>query len=73
MSGGVVLYAAQSNAQIDAEIVKKGGFRTETSYSATAQNLGTIRKKHFDFARSGRFLHLTKTKRRMIDQGPQFI
>ena len=32
LSGGVVLYAAQTNAQIDAEIAKKGGFRTETNY-----------------------------------------
>ncbi len=31
LSGGVALYAAQSNAQIDAEIVEKGGFRTETN------------------------------------------
>ena len=31
LSGGVVLYAAQSKEQSDAEIVKKGGFRTETS------------------------------------------
>ncbi len=30
LSGGVVLYAAQTNGQIDAEIVEKGGFRTET-------------------------------------------
>jgi len=30
LSGGVVLYAAQSNAQIDAEIAEKVGFRTET-------------------------------------------
>lgn len=30
LSGGVVLYAAQTNVQIDAELVKKGGFRTET-------------------------------------------
>ena len=30
LSGGVVLYAAQSKEQIDAEIVKKGGFRAET-------------------------------------------
>jgi hypothetical protein len=30
LSGGVVLCAAQSNAQIDAEIAKKGRFRTET-------------------------------------------
>ncbi len=30
LSGGVVLYAAQSNAQIDAEIAEKGGFQTET-------------------------------------------
>jgi len=32
LSGGVVLYAAQTNVQIDAEIAKKRGFRTETSY-----------------------------------------
>jgi hypothetical protein len=31
LCGGVVLYAAQSNAQIDAEIAEKGGFRPETS------------------------------------------
>ena len=31
LSGGVALYAAQTNAQIDAGIVEKGGFRTETS------------------------------------------
>jgi hypothetical protein len=31
LCGGVVLYAAQENAQIDAEIAEKGGFRTETS------------------------------------------
>jgi hypothetical protein len=31
LSGGVVLYAAQSNAQIAAEIAEKGGFRTETN------------------------------------------
>jgi hypothetical protein len=31
LRGGVVLYAAQANAQIDAELVKKGGFRTETN------------------------------------------
>ena len=30
LSGGVVLYAAQSNAQIDAGIAEKGGFQTET-------------------------------------------
>jgi len=28
--GGVVLYAAQANALIDAEIAEKGGFRAET-------------------------------------------
>ena len=33
LSGGVVVYAAQSNVQIDAEIAEKGGFRTETIYS----------------------------------------
>jgi hypothetical protein len=32
LSGGVVLYAAQANVQIDAEIAEKGGFWTETSY-----------------------------------------
>jgi len=31
LSGCVVLYAAQSNTQIDAEIAEKGGFQTETS------------------------------------------
>ena len=31
LSGGVALYAAQTNAQIDAEIEEKGGFRTETN------------------------------------------
>jgi len=30
LSGGVVLYAAQSNPQIDAEIAEKGRFRTKT-------------------------------------------
>jgi hypothetical protein len=30
LSGGVVLYAAQSNTQIDAEIAEKCGFQTET-------------------------------------------
>ncbi|MCK4508277.1 MAG: hypothetical protein KAU27_07055 [Desulfuromonadales bacterium] len=33
LSGGVALYAAQSNAQIDAEIAEKGGFQTETNWS----------------------------------------
>jgi len=32
LSGGVALYAAQSNTQIDAEIVEKGGFRAETRW-----------------------------------------
>jgi len=31
LSGGVVLYAAQTNGQIDAEIAKKGGFQAETN------------------------------------------
>ncbi len=31
LSGGVVLYAAQSNPPIDAEIAEKGRFRTKTS------------------------------------------
>ena len=30
LSGGVVLYAAQTNVQLDAEIVEKGSFRAET-------------------------------------------
>jgi len=30
LSGGVVLYATQTNALVDAELVKKGRFRTET-------------------------------------------
>ena len=30
LRGGVVLYAAQVNAQIDTELAKKGPFRTET-------------------------------------------
>ena len=32
LSGGVVLYAAQSNAQTDAEIAEKGRFQTKTNY-----------------------------------------
>ncbi len=32
LSGGVVLYAAQSNPPIDAEIAEKGRFRTKTNY-----------------------------------------
>jgi hypothetical protein len=31
LSKGVVLYAAQSNLQIDAEIAEKGRFRTKTN------------------------------------------
>jgi hypothetical protein len=31
LSGGVVVYAAQSNVQIDAEIAEKGRFRTKTN------------------------------------------
>ena len=31
LCGGVAPYAAQAHAQIDAEIVEKGGFRAETS------------------------------------------
>ena len=33
LSGGVVRYAAQTNAQLDTELVKKGGFRTETIWN----------------------------------------
>jgi len=33
LSGGVVLYAAQTNALVDPELVKKGRFRTETNYT----------------------------------------
>jgi hypothetical protein len=32
LSGGVVLYAAQSNPPIDAEIAEKGRFRMNTNY-----------------------------------------
>ena len=32
LSGGVVLYAAQSNPPIDAEIAEKGRFLTKTNY-----------------------------------------
>ena len=39
LSGGVALYAAQTNAQIDAEIAKKGGFRTETKYKALPEGI----------------------------------
>ena len=35
LSGGVALYAAQTNAQIDAEIAEKGGFQTETNPTRT--------------------------------------
>lgn len=35
LSGVVALYAAHTNAQIDAEIVGKGGFLTETILSLT--------------------------------------
>ncbi len=42
LSGGVVLYAAQSNPQIDAEIVKKGCFRTKTNYDLVS--LGQLLK-----------------------------
>jgi hypothetical protein len=31
LHGGVVLYAAQANALINDELVKKSGFRTETN------------------------------------------
>jgi len=34
LSGGVALYTAQSNVQIDAEIAEKGGFQTETIYES---------------------------------------
>ncbi len=34
LSGGVVLYAAQSNPRIDAEITEKGRFRMKTSYKS---------------------------------------
>ncbi len=30
LSGGVALYAAQSNPRVDAEIAEKGRFRTKT-------------------------------------------
>jgi hypothetical protein len=40
LSGGVALYAAQSNAQIDAEIAEKGRFRTKTIYKERGENHG---------------------------------
>ena len=38
LSGGVVLYAAQSNMWIDAEIAEKGDFQTETSFGDRLRN-----------------------------------
>ncbi len=38
MSGGVVLYAAQSNVQIDAEIAKKDRFQTKTNLACHSNN-----------------------------------
>ena len=37
LSGGVVLYAAQSNVQIDSKVAEKGGFRTKTKYALTTK------------------------------------
>ena len=39
LSGGVVLYAAQTNALIDTELVKKSRFRAETIYHQIASSL----------------------------------
>ncbi len=42
LRGGVVLYAAQANVLIDAELVKKGSFQTETNYrQETKSKAGT--------------------------------
>jgi hypothetical protein len=38
LSGGVVLYAAQSNAQIDAEIAEKDGFWAETRQAGVTKD-----------------------------------
>jgi hypothetical protein len=38
LSGGVALYAAQSNVQIDAEIAEKDGFRSETNQGRRKTN-----------------------------------
>jgi len=46
LSGGVALYAAQSNAQIDAEIAEKGGFRTETISAPPDSPCSPIRPNH---------------------------
>ena len=44
LSGGVVLYAAQTNALVDAELVKKGLFRTETRLAkGAAYGNGSLR------------------------------
>ena len=40
---GVVLYAAQANALIDAELVKKSSYRTETKYIAKFRNVTCLR------------------------------
>ncbi len=37
LSGGVVLYAAQSNPRVDAEIAGKGRFRTKTDMADSCQ------------------------------------
>jgi len=51
LSGGVVLYAAQSNVQVDAEIAEKGRFQTKTKWDETVQItiklLGTFRIDRF--------------------------
>jgi hypothetical protein len=39
LSGGVVIYAEQSNPPIDAEIAEKGRFQTKTSYEKRADHM----------------------------------
>ena len=63
LSGGVVLYAAQAKAQIDAEMAEKGGFRTETSYDSS--RLGGHRQFSFGSA--------TKQKAPGISGGLLFV
>jgi len=60
LSGGVVLYAAQTNAQIDAEIAKKGRFRMKTRLESQSEMRKTKHEK------SPLFIALPQASRRMI-------
>jgi len=48
LSGGVVMYAAQSNAQIDAELAEKGVFQRETQPGAASIRLAASGRKRTD-------------------------